>query len=93
MKEAVVFSFKIHYSKIMSATSSSGDVKKFQAVPKPTSNASPPPASSGFNARTLWPDLIETPENQWVFECKDIIEKIGTNGPIAVEMKKIWKNA
>lgn len=27
------------------------------------------------------------------FECKDIIEKIGTNGPIAVEMKKIWKNA
>lgn len=88
MKEAVVFSFKIYYSKIMSATSSSGDVKKFQAIPKPTSNASPPPASSGFNARTLWPDLIETPENQWVFECKDIIEKIGTNGPIAVEMKK-----
>nr|CAI6589730.1 CBM_HP1_G0031900.mRNA.1.CDS.1 [Saccharomyces cerevisiae] len=54
----------------MSATSSSGDVKKFQAVPKPTSNASPPPASSGFNARTLWPDLIETPENQWVESVK-----------------------
>ncbi|CAI4047809.1 hypothetical protein SUVZ_12G2660 [Saccharomyces uvarum] len=72
----------------MSASSPKSGVTKAPGLPRPTNNASPPPASNGFNARTLWPDLIETPENRWVFECKEIIEKIGTDEPIALEMKR-----
>lgn len=45
----------------MSASSPRGGVTKTPGLPRPTNNASPPPASNGFNARTLWPDLIETP--------------------------------
>ncbi|CAI4046460.1 Bur2p SKDI_12G2590 [Saccharomyces kudriavzevii IFO 1802] len=72
----------------MSSTSTSDGVNKTPISSNPTNNASPPPISGGFNTRTLWPDLIETPENQWVFECKDIIEKIGADEPIALEMKR-----
>lgn len=41
-----------------------------------------------FNSRILWPDMIRTPINPWIFTCKEIIEKLGTDPHATTEMKR-----
>ncbi|CCF59588.1 hypothetical protein KAFR_0H01780 [Kazachstania africana CBS 2517] len=43
---------------------------------------------SSYNARLYWPDIINTPENQWTFTCTEIIEKLNTLGTANNELKK-----
>lgn len=41
-----------------------------------------------FNTRTLWPDIIKTPENKWVYTCKEIVDRLGTDPQAAQNSKK-----
>ncbi|SCU95777.1 LANO_0E11364g1_1 [Lachancea nothofagi CBS 11611] len=49
---------------------------------------SPATTTDGFNARTLWPDMIRTPTNKWVYTCKEIVDRLGTDPHIANELKR-----
>ncbi|CCE62367.1 hypothetical protein TPHA_0C02120 [Tetrapisispora phaffii CBS 4417] len=58
---------------------------------EPTTNASTGQAtvsSSNFNTRILWPDLIKIPTNKWVYECKEIIDKLGHVNSVIEETKR-----
>lgn len=41
-----------------------------------------------YNSRLYWPDIINTPENKWTFNCVEIIEKLDKNEQKATEEKK-----
>ncbi|AMD22970.1 HHR201Wp [Eremothecium sinecaudum] len=43
---------------------------------------------SGFNLRKLWPDIIKIPSNRWVFSCKEIVDRLGTDPKTAHLTKK-----
>lgn len=45
-------------------------------------------SKTGFNSRVLWPDVIKTPTNQWIFTCKEIIDKLGIDPHHTTEMKR-----
>ena len=49
---------------------------------------SPATTADGFNARLLWPDMIKTPRNKWVFTCKEIVDQLGTDPHAASELKR-----
>lgn len=47
-----------------------------------------PASGKEYNARLLWPDMIKTPNNPWTFDCKEIVEKLGTNPQATAELKR-----
>ncbi|SCU85372.1 LADA_0D07118g1_1 [Lachancea dasiensis] len=49
---------------------------------------SPATTLEGFNARILWPDMIKTPENKWVYSCKQIVDRLGSDPQAAAELKR-----
>ncbi|AGO14033.1 AaceriAGR176Cp [[Ashbya] aceris (nom. inval.)] len=42
---------------------------------------------AGFNTRKLWPDMIKLPSNRWVYSCKEIVDRLGTD-PKAAQLTK-----
>lgn len=58
----------------------------------PLSSESSQPKTSqernGFNTRTLWPDMIKTPTNQWIYSCKEIVDRLGTDPHAAHDTKR-----
>ncbi|CAG58131.1 uncharacterized protein GVI51_C00891 [Nakaseomyces glabratus] len=44
-----------------------------------------------FNPRVLWPDVIRLPQNRWIFTCKEIIDRLGTDVHKTAEMKKLME--
>ncbi|CEP62002.1 Bur2p LALA0_S04e05490g [Lachancea lanzarotensis] len=49
---------------------------------------SPATTAEGFNARLLWPDMIRTPHNKWVYTCREIVDRLGSDPHLATEMKR-----
>lgn len=41
-----------------------------------------------FNPRYLWPDIIKCPKNEWVFECSDIVNRLGMDKEASLLTKK-----
>ncbi|SCU87148.1 LAME_0D08966g1_1 [Lachancea meyersii CBS 8951] len=49
---------------------------------------SPATTTEGFNARVLWPDMIKTPQNKWVYARKEIVDRLGNDPHSASELKR-----
>ncbi|AET39217.1 Bur2p Ecym_4138 [Eremothecium cymbalariae DBVPG len=45
-------------------------------------------AESGFNTRKLWPDMVKIPSNRWVYSCKEIVDRLGSDPKASQTTKK-----
>ncbi|QLG73963.1 hypothetical protein HG535_0F04750 [Zygotorulaspora mrakii] len=75
-------------SKLEKSTKTPGTLDEIILESRQMSGTPPQGNKAEFKPRILWPDVIKTPVNPWIFSCKEIIEKLGMDPQQTTEMKR-----